>query len=104
VIDNTNPDVESRSRYTALAKSYKIPVRCFLMNTSYKQARHNEKYRQLTNSKHTPINDMVVNMYKSKYLEPSCEEGFTQIVRVNSVLDFPDESSKRLYLRYLLEK
>ena len=104
MVDNTNPDVESRARYIQIAKKYKLPVRCFLMSTSYKQARHNEVYRQLTNEKHKPINDMVVNAYKSKYVEPRISEGFTEIIKVNNVLHFDNEEHRKLYAQYLLEK
>lgn len=104
VIDNTNPDKESRARYIQVAKKLKVPVRCFMMSTTYKQSRHNEVYRQLTNSKHKPINDMVVNSYKSKYTEPEISEGFAEIVKVNVVLKFDQEDKKALYSRYMLEK
>ena len=104
VIDNTNPDKETRARYTEVAKKYKVPVRCFQMSTTYKQARHNEVFRQLTDSKHKAINEMVVNSYKSKYTEPSLSEGFTEIVNVNIVPTFENEKNKKLYSLYLLEK
>ena len=104
VVDNTNPDQESRARYIQVANKLKVPVRCFLMSTTYKQARHNEVYRQLTDSKHKPINDMVVNSYKSKYCEPSTSEGFTEIVKANVVLEFKNDADRKLYSLYLLEK
>jgi len=43
VVDNTNPDVESRKRFIDLAKSMNIPVRVFWMNTSKEHAKHNNK-------------------------------------------------------------
>jgi len=43
VIDNTNPDVESRKRFIDLAKSMNISVRVFLMNVSKEHAKHNNK-------------------------------------------------------------
>lgn len=103
-MDNTNPDQESRARYIQVAKKLKVPVRCFLMSTTYKQARHNEVYRQLTDNKHKPISDMVVNSYKSKYCEPSISEGFTEVVKANVVLKFDSEANKKLYSLYLLDK
>lgn len=43
VIDNTNPDVESRKRFIDIAKSMNIPCRVLLMNVSKEHARHNNK-------------------------------------------------------------
>lgn len=64
VIDNTNPDVESRKRYIDAAKKFKVPIRCFVMATSYKHARHNNLFRELTDSNHLSVNDMVFNSFK----------------------------------------
>ena len=104
VIDNTNPDKETRARYIDIANKYKVNVRCFQMSTTYKQARHNEVYRQLTDNKHKAINDMVVNAYKSKYCEPDMSEGFTEIVKVNIVPKFDSDEQRKLYSLFLLEK
>jgi len=43
VIDNTNPDIDSRKRFIDLAKSLKIPCRAFLMNVSKDHGKHNNK-------------------------------------------------------------
>lgn len=43
VIDNTNPDIESRKRFIDVAKSLNIPCRIFLMNVSKEHAKHNNK-------------------------------------------------------------
>lgn len=43
VIDNTNPDKESRKRFIDIAKSLKIPCRVFLMDVSKEHAKHNNK-------------------------------------------------------------
>lgn len=43
VIDNTNPDAESRRRFIEVAKNYTSIVRCFIMNTSFQHVRHNNK-------------------------------------------------------------
>ncbi|XP_064641218.1 bifunctional polynucleotide phosphatase/kinase-like [Lineus longissimus] len=104
VIDNTNPDPESRSRYTAVANEMKIPCRCFLFTTTHSHCRHNEKFREMTDSSHQKINDMVMNSYKSRYTEPSPSEGFTEIVKVNFVPKFKDKKLDHLYRHFLLEK
>ncbi|XP_053687390.1 uncharacterized protein F21D5.5 isoform X2 [Sabethes cyaneus] len=103
VIDNTNPDVESRKRFVEVAKKRNVPCRCFVMNVSYKQSKHNNIFRELTDRSHTSINDMVFNMYKSKYQEPSIEEGFSEIVKVNFLANFKSDVEENLYKLYLLE-
>ncbi|KAF9087225.1 hypothetical protein BGX29_000950 [Mortierella sp. GBA35] len=45
VVDNTNPDVASRAPYVALAKKYKVPVRCFLFQADKDLATHNNYFR-----------------------------------------------------------
>jgi len=43
LIDNTNPDRESRTRFVQLAAARGLPCRCFLMNVTLTHARHNNK-------------------------------------------------------------
>lgn len=72
------------------------------MTTSFKHAEHNIAFRELTDTKHSKISKIVLNSYKKNYEEPSIEEGFTEIVRVNFVPTFKDERDKCLYEMYLL--
>lgn len=104
VIDNTNPDPVSRKRYIEEAKRLKLPIRCFLFNASYEQAKHNNKFRELTDTSHAKINDMVFNVYKNKYVEPNVKEGFDEVIRVNFVPKFDDDERQTLYKMYLLER
>ncbi|XP_068243727.1 bifunctional polynucleotide phosphatase/kinase-like, partial [Palaemon carinicauda] len=104
VIDNTNPDVDSRQRYIAAAKKLNVPIRCFLFNVSKDQCRHNNKYRTFSGANHENISDMVYNMYKSKYVEPTLKEGFDDIVKVNFVPKFRSTKDENLYKMFLLEK
>ncbi|XP_031619990.1 uncharacterized protein F21D5.5 [Contarinia nasturtii] len=102
VVDNTNGDRESRARYVNAAKKHKVPCRCFVMTTSFKHAEHNIAFRELTDTKHSKINKIVLNSYKKNYQDPTKEEGFTEIVRINFVPKFNDEQDKWLYEMYLL--
>ncbi|XP_058130643.1 uncharacterized protein F21D5.5 [Anopheles ziemanni] len=104
VVDNMNPDVESRKRYVQVALRAKIPVRCFLMDVSYKHARHNNAFRELTDRSHSTVSDMVFNFYKSKFQEPKVEEGYKEIVKVQFVPKFTASTDEQLYRMYLLEK
>lgn len=104
VIDNTNPDKESRQRYINCAKTAKVPCRCFYFTATITQARHNERYREMIDKSHQPINDMIMNTFKSKLKVPESSEGFTEIVRVNFIPKFKDSENEKLYKQYLLEK
>lgn len=103
LIDNTNPDKESRSRFVRLASTRELPCRCFVMNTTMTHALHNNKFRELTDEEHVPVSRMIFNVYKSKFQEPSLDEGFSQIVRVNFQPKFRSADDERLYKMYLLE-
>ncbi|XP_067616828.1 uncharacterized protein F21D5.5 [Eurosta solidaginis] len=104
VVDNTNVDVESRKKFLQLAKKYNVPCRCFTMNVPIDQVRHNLKYRHLTDKTHSKINDMVFNMMKKKYTNPTEDEGFTQTIKVNLKPNFKNTAEEKLYKLYLLEK
>lgn len=104
VVDNTNPDQGSRRKFIDIARNLGVKTRCFLMNTSYHHSRHNNIFRELTDSTHQKIADMVINFYKTKYAEPKLSEGFNEIVKVNCVPKFEDKELEKLYRSYLLDK
>ncbi|CAJ0572136.1 unnamed protein product, partial [Mesorhabditis spiculigera] len=93
VVDNTNPDVESRERYLALAKGASVPCRCIS---------HNIRYRLLRNGG-PDISTMVLRMHNSKLKEPTLDEGFTSIIRANFVPEFDNEDDRRLWTMCLNE-
>ena len=104
VVDNTNPDKESRKRYIDVARQFKVPVRCFQFMTSIGHAKHNNKFRQLTakdDPKSGKVNDMVFNIYKSKFVEPTCDEGFSDVTKIEFCPQFTDNSLSTLYSQFL---
>lgn len=104
VVDNTNPDRESRQRYIGVGKRFGVPIRCFRFLTSLEHAKHNNRFRELTmqgRDKHAKVNDMVFNIYKSKFLEPSMDEGFAAIVKIEFTPTFTDKSLEILYHQFL---
>lgn len=106
VIDNTNPDVESRKRYLDIAKKLGVPSRCFVFTTSHSHAMHNNKFRELTNKdpKYKPVPELAFNMFKSRFVEPTLAEGFTEIVKVQFVPHFSSEADRKLYSMFLTEQ
>ncbi|KAK6749589.1 hypothetical protein RB195_001914 [Necator americanus] len=103
VVDNTNPDKESRSRYTALAREMKASCRCFELTCDIHQAGHNVKFRLLTQGTSNEVGTMVLRMYSNKYEKPELSEGFDSIVYVNFVPNFEKEEHAELYRQYLSE-
>ncbi len=45
--DNTNPDVETRSQWVALARKHQVPIRCFWFRTPLHLCEHNDAVRSL---------------------------------------------------------
>ncbi|XP_076470105.1 uncharacterized protein LOC143300373 [Babylonia areolata] len=104
VIDNTNVEPESRARYIDCARKAGKPCRCFFFDFTVSQCRHNERFREITNKDHKPINEQIFNSTKSKFKPPETREGFSKVVRVNFVPHFPDKLHEKVYRQFLLEK
>lgn len=103
VVDNTNPDIESRKRYIEIARQMIVPCRCFRFTASLNHARHNEKFRVMI-QKSKPVNDIIMHSYKKKFVEPSISEGFTEILKVNFVPNFQSPMHEKLYMSFLLDR
>jgi bifunctional polynucleotide phosphatase/kinase len=102
VIDNTNPDVASRAKYIAVAKQYKVKVRCFVMTTPRPLATHLNIYRSVaSNGKVPQIPEIAYNVYSSKYTDPATSEGFEEIKKINFVPTFASEKEKEMFLQWL---
>ncbi|ESO89756.1 hypothetical protein LOTGIDRAFT_192663 [Lottia gigantea] len=104
VVDNTNPNKESRERYVSCARDADVPVRCFVLSTTIDQAKHNERFREATDKSHKAINDLIMNSFKSKLVFPDKDEGFSEILKVNFVPKFENPDHFRLYRQFLMDK
>jgi len=104
VVDNTHVDKLSRKNYIELGIKYDAKVRAFLMQTTHEHSRHNNLFREITDSSHTRIREPLFNQYRSKHEPPSRDEGFAEIVKVNFVPKFKSTEHENLYFMYLLEK
>ena len=105
VIDNTNPDVDSRKRYLTVAEKHNIPTRCFLFTASVAHCKHNNRFRELKNvgnPVYKAVNDIAFNAYSARYSQPDVNEGFTKIVQVNFIPDFENTKDAELYSYYLV--
>ncbi|CAH2232847.1 jg16607 [Pararge aegeria aegeria] len=104
IVDSTNPDTESRARWTSLAKDMNVACRCAIMTTSKAHAQHNNKFREIMKINHVPISDIVFHTYKNKFVEPTVREGFKEVIKVKFSPTFDDKEAETVYNMYLLEK
>lgn len=73
IIDNTNPDISSRSKFIKIAHKYEYNVTIINMVTSREISIHNNYYRHIKYN--CPlIPDIVYNIFKSKYQKPTLKE------------------------------
>ncbi|XP_019629199.1 PREDICTED: bifunctional polynucleotide phosphatase/kinase-like [Branchiostoma belcheri] len=102
VVDNTNPDVESRKRYVDCARQAKAPCRCFVMDSSLDLCRHNNRFRDMTytGAGHVKVADPVIFSFRKKYVEPQISEGFDEIIKVNFVPKFEDKKLEAMYRQF----
>uniref|UniRef100_A0A8R1DSZ3 Uncharacterized protein n=1 Tax=Caenorhabditis japonica TaxID=281687 RepID=A0A8R1DSZ3_CAEJA len=73
------------------------------MNCNLEHAEHNIRFRVLTNESAAEISSMVLRIHRSKFVEPTLEEGFQQIVKVNFRPKFELKEHENLYKMYLIE-
>ncbi|KAI4871508.1 hypothetical protein NFI96_029131 [Prochilodus magdalenae] len=99
VVDNTNPDLESRKRYVDVSQKAGVPCRCFNFTASLEQSKHNNRFREIFPSalKHAHVNDMVFHSYKKKFVPPSLSEGFSEVLQIHFVPDFPNSEAETLF-------
>ncbi|CAO3590169.1 unnamed protein product [Absidia cylindrospora] len=87
VIDNTNGTVDARADFIKIAQKHDIPVRCFYFVADEHLCRHNNYYRHITQGDRDLLSEIVFRTFKSRFQEPTLEEGFTEIKKINFTFD-----------------
>ncbi|XP_050305522.1 uncharacterized protein F21D5.5 [Anthonomus grandis grandis] len=103
VIDNTNVDKETRQRFIEPAKKLGADVRCFIMETTIDQMRHNNKFREMTDKSHAVVSDIIIYSYRKNHQVPEMSEGYSQILKIPLIVKIEDEKLRKLYKSFLLE-
>ncbi|KAK4245980.1 polynucleotide kinase 3 phosphatase-domain-containing protein [Corynascus novoguineensis] len=95
--DNTNPDVDTRSQWIALARKHGVPIRCFWFRTPPQLCEHNAAVRSLNKELNPEARQalprIALNGFASRFKEPRVDEGFQDIVPV----DFKFRGTKEEY-------
>lgn len=97
VIDNTNNDLETRSKYIKIAKNFGYSVRCLIIDVSIELAKHNSAYRYYKNAS-IYIPEIAYRIYKKNYVEPSIKEGISEIERVKPFISNYENDYITLFL------
>ena len=120
VVDNTNPGADTRADYIALAKSHKVPCRCFVLNTPIELCHHlnyvrvhqtsgdvrripgmsNRDRKRGAHQSTRLFLDVGYNMYKKNYVAPTTSEGLAEIVHIDFVPKFDSTSDERIFHFY----
>ncbi|KAM5535591.1 hypothetical protein V8D89_010758 [Ganoderma adspersum] len=103
VVDNTNRDKQTRQYYITLAKKLKVPVRCIYFTGSLELAWHNNLYRAFnlppslstTEPKRDLLPFSAFASFRENFEEPSVDEGFSDVRKVNWVFEGDEEARKR---------
>ncbi|KAI9923655.1 hypothetical protein MW887_008477 [Aspergillus wentii] len=102
-VDNTNADPETRSHWIEVAKEFKIPIRCVYFITTPELCRHNNAVRAanqaLNPESRTLLPGIAFGDFSRRFKEPSLDEGFKDIIRV----DFRfrgNEDAKKVWSQY----
>ena len=78
-----------------------IPVRCFQMGTPWEMAQHLNFVRQTyTESEVRRVPDVAYNMYKKNFVEPSKDEGFSTIEKIEFCPDFIDKRQENIFRQW----
>lgn len=85
-IDNTNPDVDGRAEWVALAKKHSIPIRCVWFKTPLELCKHNDTVRALNKplnpEARTVLPQLAFSGFGSRFKEPKVKEGFQDVTEV----------------------
>ena len=57
-----------------------------------------------TDDAHKDVNEMVILGANKRYVKPTIDEGFSEIVLVNNLPIFDDKDLEQLYFQYILDK
>ncbi|CAI8031832.1 Bifunctional polynucleotide phosphatase/kinase, partial [Geodia barretti] len=94
--------VESRRRYICCAQDLEVPVRCFHFLTTMAEAKHNNRFRELTTERDfAKVTDIAYNTFKSRFVPPQETEGFKEVLRITLNASVKDEYAN-LYIQFLL--
>lgn len=79
--------MDTRAEYIKIAQKHDWPVRCFYFVADEHLCRHNNYYRHITQGDRELLSEIVFRTFKSRFQEPTMDEGYQEIKKINFALD-----------------
>ncbi|MBX9691584.1 MAG: DNA 3'-phosphatase, partial [Cyanobacteria bacterium] len=100
VVDNTNPDAETRKQFISLAKEHGVKqIRCFFMSTPREICDHLNLLREeMHHVKRVP--DVALNTFNARLVKPTASEGFTEVTEIPFKIRFDKPQHRELFLKW----
>jgi bifunctional polynucleotide phosphatase/kinase len=103
VVDNTNADPSTRAEWVRVAKEFNVPIRCVHFTSPPDLCKHNNAVRAANRSlnpeSRAPLPGIAFGDFLKRFKEPTMEEGFSDIVRVDFRFQ-GDEEARRIWGQY----
>ncbi|KAH9464469.1 hypothetical protein Pst134EB_004004 [Puccinia striiformis f. sp. tritici] len=87
VVDNTNPTKQTRSSYILTAQKLGCQIRCVFFTAPIELAQHNNVYRASVQASRPLLPTLAFVSYSKNLEEPSVEEGFGELKKVQFVFE-----------------
>lgn len=102
VIDNTNPNRDTRASYIRIANEHSIQARCFHFVASREICNHNNHFRSETGDRKR-LPDIAFNSFSSRFEEPCAEtEGLVEVKQISFVPSFENEEMKEQWAKFFV--
>lgn len=99
VVDNTNPQAQTRAEYAAIARALGVPVSCVWFDTPDDICRHLSTHREKISGGETArLSSVVFNVFRGRFAPPdAAAEGFEHVLRVGWVPRFRDAAQRSAF-------
>jgi bifunctional polynucleotide phosphatase/kinase len=101
VVDNTNPDADTRAEWIRLARGHGVAhIRCLFFSTPRDVADHLNLFREMRMGGKKRVPGVAFASFAKRFREPSVEEGFDSVTTVPFALRFESERDRQLFLMW----
>jgi len=103
VVDNTNLDPETRAFYVNIAKDHNVPCKCYFLNLPLELCKHLNYIRNVQSDNNIKVVPSVAyNILKSKFVEPSTDEGIDEVIEVPFIPTFNSEEEEKAFRKWTM--